>query len=141
MANIDRAAEPARRPALPARLGDLGQTYGLLAALVALILFNVFFTQNFLTVQTVKINLIQVATIVIVATGMALVVATGGIDLSVGSLMAISGALAPLIFLNPALANNLALANALAFVVPVLVTGLFGAFNGLLVTAGRATSD
>jgi ribose/xylose/arabinose/galactoside ABC-type transport system permease subunit len=136
MANLDRAA-PAGRSALPARLSSFGQTYGLLAALVALILFNVFFTQNFLTVQTVKINLIQVATIVIVATGMTLVIATGGIDLSVGSLMAISGAAAPLIFLNPALANSPALGNALAFVVPVLIAGLFGLFNGLLVTAGR----
>ena len=33
---------------------------------------------------------------------MTLVIATGGIDLSVGSLMAIAGALAPLIFLGTA---------------------------------------
>ena len=41
--------------------------------------------------QTLNVNLTQVATIVIVAVGMTLVIATGGIDLSVGSLMAISG--------------------------------------------------
>jgi simple sugar transport system permease protein/ribose transport system permease protein len=136
MANLDTAARP-RRLALPGRLGDVGQTYGTAAALVLLVLFNVFFTPNFLTAQTLKINLIQVATIVIVATGMTLVIATGGIDLSVGSLMSIAGTLAPLIFLSPALANSPGFGNALAFVVPVLAAGLFGLVNGLLVTVGR----
>jgi ribose transport system ATP-binding protein len=63
-----------------------------------LLLYNVVFTDNFLTLDVLRVNLTQVATIVIVATGMTLVIATGGIDLSVGSLMAIAGALAPLIF-------------------------------------------
>jgi ribose/xylose/arabinose/galactoside ABC-type transport system permease subunit len=136
MANLD-AARPSRRLTLPARFGDAGQTYGTAAALLLLVLFNVFFTPNFLTTQTLKINLIQVATIVIVATGMTLVIATGGIDLSVGSLMAISGALAPLIFLSPALADRPGIGNPLAIVIPILVAGLFGLFNGLLVTIFR----
>jgi ribose transport system permease protein len=49
------------------------------------------FTRNFATLQTLNVNLTQVCTIVIVATGMTLVIATGGIDLSVGSMMAIAG--------------------------------------------------
>ena len=65
-----------------------------------LIVFNIAVTPNFLSWQTLNVNLTQVATIVIVAVGMTLVIATGGIDLSVGSLMAISGALAPMIFLG-----------------------------------------
>ncbi len=135
MAKLDQAATgQARRLALPERLGDVGQTYGALAALLLLVLFNVFFTNNFLTAQTLYVNLTQVATIVIVATGMTLVIATGGIDLSVGSLMAISGALAPIIFGAPPYTIA---GNALAFVVPVLVAGLFGLFNGTLVTAFR----
>jgi simple sugar transport system permease protein/ribose transport system permease protein len=93
----------------------------------------VLFTRNFLSAQTFNVNLTQVATIVIVATGMTLVIATGGIDLSVGSLMAISGAVAPLIFLNPALVES-PLGVVLAFIVPVLVAGAFGLFNGSLVT-------
>ena len=68
--------------------------------LLLLILFNFAFTPNFATWQTLNINLTQVATIVIVAIGMTLVIGSGGIDLSVGSLMAIAAALAPLIFLN-----------------------------------------
>ena len=61
-------------------------------------MFNVAVTHHFVSLQTLDVNLTQVATIVIVGVGMTLVIATGGIDFSVGSLMAISGALAPLIF-------------------------------------------
>lgn len=118
---------------LPQRLQAMGQSYGALTALLLLVLYNVFFTRNFLSAQTLNVNLTQVATIVIVATGMTLVIATGGIDLSVGSLMAIAGAVAPLIFLHPALAGT-ALGVLLAFLVPVLVAGAFGLFNGFLVT-------
>ena len=73
---------------------------GTLVALLALILFNLFFTPHFVSWQTLNVNLTQVCTIVIVAVGMTLVIGTAGIDLSVGSLMAISGALAPIIFLG-----------------------------------------
>jgi ribose transport system permease protein len=113
----------------------LASRYGTFVAFLALILFNVAVTPNFLSWQTLNLNLTQVATIVIVATGMTLVIATGGIDLSVGSLMAIAGALAPMIFMGrfwPV--ENMGLAVALAFLIPVAVAGLFGLFNGLLVT-------
>ncbi len=106
-------------------------------ALAALVLFNLVYTPHFLSVQTLNVNLTQVATIVIVAVGMTLVIATGGIDLSVGSLMAISGALAPLIFLSPFGREHAVLGIALAFVVPVLVSGLFGLFNGWFITRFR----
>ncbi|WP_407571508.1 ABC transporter permease [Deinococcus altitudinis] len=103
-----------------------------LIALIALILFNVFTTPRFLTLATLNINLTQTATVVIVGIGMTFVIATRGIDLSVGSLMAISGAIAPLLFLNPTLGPNIG--TVLAFVLPIAATGLLGAFNGLLVT-------
>ncbi|MFC4426419.1 ABC transporter permease [Deinococcus navajonensis] len=106
---------------------------GPLLALAALLLFNALFTPNFLSAQTLNVNLTQVATTVIVAVGMTLVMATGGIDLSVGALMAISGALAPMLFLHPPLGSP-GLGLTLAFVLPVLVAGAFGLFNGTLVT-------
>ncbi|MBV8963683.1 MAG: ABC transporter permease, partial [Hyphomicrobiales bacterium] len=68
--------------------------HGAYVAIAALLLFNFAVTPHFASWQTLNVNLTQVATIVIVAVGMTLVIATGGIDLSVGSLMAISGALA-----------------------------------------------
>jgi ribose/xylose/arabinose/galactoside ABC-type transport system permease subunit len=66
---------------------------------------------------------------------MTLVIATGGIDLSVGSLMAISGSVAALILLSgSSLLESNAVAIPLAFVAPVLVAGVFGMFNGALIT-------
>jgi len=129
--------ETTKRP--PARgMGEFLVQYGALLALGLLVAFNLAFTPNFVSWQTLNVNLTQVAGIVIVATGMTLVIATGGIDLSVGSLMAISGALAPLIFLGNILPMPWpAMGVALAFVVPVLVAGLFGAFNGFLITHFR----
>jgi galactofuranose transport system permease protein len=108
--------------------------YAALTALIVLLAFNFAVTPNFASLQTLNVNLTQVATIVIVSVGMTLVIATGGIDLSVGSLMAISGALAPLIFLSSFGVSHPALGNLLAFIVPVGVAGLFGAFNGWFIT-------
>ena len=76
------------------------RAYGSFLALAALVVYNILFTPNFLSAGTLNANLTQVATIVIVAVGMTFVIATGGIDLSVGSLMAIAGVLAPLFLLD-----------------------------------------
>jgi len=116
---------------------DLWQSRASILILLGLLVFNALFTPHFLSVQTLNVNLTQVATIIIVAMGMTLVIATGGVDLSVGSLMAISGVLAPLIFLNAAFGKAPALGVALALVVPVLVAAAFGFLNGLFVTRLR----
>ncbi|MDQ6674189.1 MAG: ABC transporter permease [Chloroflexota bacterium] len=132
------AVRPARQFALPARWRNVGQSYGALAALLILLIYNAVFTRNFLNVQTLNVNLTQVATIVICATGMTLVVATRGIDLSVGSMMAISGALAPLIFLSTSGPfSDPVVGVVAAFTLPLLVTGCFGLFNGALIAGLR----
>lgn len=144
MAKLDQAvpgeyARPLRQLLGVADWREASQRYGALVALVALLLFNALFTPNFLTAQTAIINLTQVAPVVIVAVGMTLVVATGGIDLSVGALMAIAGALAPIIFLGraPLLDSPLLANSAVAIVVAIGAAGLFGFFNGVLVTTFR----
>lgn len=120
---------------LPSALQFAGSMSGALGALILLSIYNAFFTTNFLTWATLRVNLTQVSTIVLVAVGMTLVIATGGIDLSVGSLMAISGALAPLIFLSDrGLLESDWIAIPLAIVIPIMVTGALGLFNGTLVT-------
>ncbi len=108
--------------------------YGGPIALVAILLFNALVTPNFLHPQTLFVNISQVATIAIVAVGMTLVIATGGIDLSVGAVMALAGALAPLIFTSPFAEANPAIGLVAAFAIPVLVALLCGAFNGVLVS-------
>ena len=131
-------------PALPAAerrpfdLFDFLSRYGTLIALALLLVFNFAYTRNFATVQTLNVNLTQVCTIVIVAVGMTMVIGTGGIDLSVGSIMAISGALAPMIFLGTIFpVGNIGVSVALAIFVAVSVATLLGLFNGWLVAHFR----
>jgi galactofuranose transport system ATP-binding protein len=121
----------------PTRWSRILRRNGILIALLTLIGLNLAFTPHFVSWQTFNVNLTQVCNIVIVGVGMTLVIGTGGIDLSVGSLMAISGALAPVIFENKIVALPFALGIAMAFVVPVLVAGAFGWFNGWLITRFR----
>ena len=137
MADIAAPASPGGRALGLDRRAFLSR-YGTLVALALLIGFNLAVTPNFATWQTLNVNLTQVCAIVIVGVGMTLVIATGGIDLSVGSLMAIAGALAPLIFLGKLFpVPHPMMGVALAFVLPVLVAGAFGWFNGWLVTRFR----
>ncbi|WP_040878583.1 ABC transporter permease [Kaistia granuli] len=127
-----------RRPRRGRPLSDISvflKRWGAVLALVLLILFNLAFTPHFATTQTLAINLTQVAVVMVVGVGMTLVIATGGIDLSVGSLMAIAGALSPMIFTGQLFpVPNLYVGIALGIVLPVMVAGMFGYFNGWLIT-------
>jgi galactofuranose transport system permease protein len=137
MAESATALPPAPR-ASRLDIGSLLTRHGAWIALALLILVNLAVTPNFATWQTLNVNLTQVCAIVIVGVGMTLVIATGGIDLSVGALMAIAGSLAPLIFLGKLFPlPHPAVGIALAFVVPVVVAAAFGWFNGWLVTRLR----
>ncbi len=69
---------------------------GVYAAIVVLVVYNLVFTENFASVANLNTQLVQVAPILIVALGMALVIGTEGVDLSVGSVMAIAAAVLPL---------------------------------------------
>jgi ribose/xylose/arabinose/galactoside ABC-type transport system permease subunit len=96
-------------------------------------------------------NLIDVlndgAPLALVAIGMTLVIATGGIDLSVGAVIAISGAMGA-VLINPVLGNQLELnveaaRNATNTPLPIIVLAdlaagtLCGLWNGFLVTRAR----
>ncbi|MFI5494449.1 ABC transporter permease [Actinoplanes sp. NPDC051859] len=98
--------------------------YGVYAAILLLIAYNLLFTPNFLTWSNLRIQLVQVAPIVIVALGMALVIGTEGIDLSVGSVMALAAALIPL---------YLGYGVGAAFAVALLAGIAVGLVNGVLV--------
>jgi ribose/xylose/arabinose/galactoside ABC-type transport system permease subunit len=66
------------------------QENGVYFALGLLIIYNAIFTKFWVTPSNLKLQLVLVAPILIVALGMALVIGTEGIDLSVGATMAIS---------------------------------------------------
>ncbi|WP_017545314.1 ABC transporter permease [Nocardiopsis prasina] len=98
--------------------------YGVYVGVALVVLFNVVFTPNFLSFENFRTQAVQVAPVLIVALGMALVIATGGIDLSVGSVMALSAAMISL---------YLGYGPLVAVLVAVGVGALAGAANGVLV--------
>ena len=90
---------------------------------------------NFLKSENLLNIANQIAVIAIVAIGMTMVIITGGIDLSVGSLIALSAVLAALLIRDyaggvHASAMGLVLAGATA----VLVCGVAGGFSGAMIT-------
>jgi len=111
-----------------------------IVALAALILINTISRPSFLaiTVRDGQLygSLIDIlrnsAPLMLVALGMTIVIATRGIDLSVGALMAVSGAVALTIIAgSPEPESPMTLTIAIG--AGVLVTLLFGAWNGFLV--------
>jgi ribose/xylose/arabinose/galactoside ABC-type transport system permease subunit len=79
--------------------------------------------------------LVHVTPTLILAVGMTLVIATGGIDISVGSVMGLTGILTYLIFSGKFLGiQNPVLGTIAAIPIALAVATLIGAFNGLLVT-------
>lgn len=112
-----------------ATLRRLLPVYGVYVALALLVLFNIAWTDNFLAWNNLRIQLVQVTPVVIVALGMALVIGTEGIDLSVGSVMALGAALIPL-YLGYGTVPAILLAVVGGIVVG-LVNGSLVAFVGL----------
>ena len=97
---------------------------GVYVAFAVLVLFNVVFTNNFATLGTLTNLLVQVSPIMLVSLGMALVIGTEGIDLSVGSVMALASAALPL---------YLGYGWPVAVLVALFVGALAGLTKGVLV--------
>ncbi len=108
-----------------------------LMGLAAILLFNLFFTPNFFHIEIKDSHLYgslidilnRAAPVILISIGMTLVIATAGIDISVGSVIAISGAIA---------ASLIAKTGAPLLVVvtvPLLISMILGAWNGFLVSA------
>lgn len=131
--SVDVAPGTATRHRTLFTAGWLRRNAGLIA-LAILLVFNIAVTPNFLNLQTLFVNISQVATIAIVAIGMTVVIATGGIDLSVGAVMALAGALAPLIFGSSFGLAYPVLGVAAAILIPLLVAAACGMMNGALVS-------
>ncbi|CAH1604761.1 MULTISPECIES: ribose ABC transporter permease [Vibrio] len=101
-----------------------------LIALIFLIVVVSFLNPNFFTVDNILNILRQTSVNAIIAVGMTLVILTAGIDLSVGSVLALCGAFA---------------ASMIALEVPVLIavpTALFagaalGAISGIIIAKGK----
>jgi len=112
-----------------------------IGALLALVLLNAISRPSFLsiTVRDGELygSLIDIlrnsAPLMLVALGMTLVIATRGIDLSVGAQMAISGAVALTIISDSKTPGSLGTV-AVAILAGVAITFIFGLWNGFLVS-------
>jgi ribose transport system permease protein len=89
-----------------------------------------FVTPRFLTISNLRNVLTQVSVNAIIAVGMTFVILNNGIDLSVGSILAISGAVAAYLMKST---GNILISIAAALVIGTAI----GILNGLLITKGR----
>lgn len=119
-----------------------------LAALLAVLAFNLIATPGFfeLTVREGRLygSLVDVVNravpVLLLGFGMTLVIATAGVDLSVGAVMAIAGAVAACLIVRPdgCVLNALPALSLPGIVVVSLAAALVcGAFNGVLVALFR----
>jgi ribose/xylose/arabinose/galactoside ABC-type transport system permease subunit len=113
-----------RREKLYARL----QRHGALAVLILILAVSAFAFDRFFTFGNLENIVAQSAFLGLIAVGMTFVIISKGIDLSVGSLLALGGVLA---------AYSVKVAWPLALIVPVLACGAIGLVNGLLIAKGK----
>ena len=107
-----------------------GRQLGTLAGLLTLCLVLWAATPHFLTVSNLLNVLEQTALNAVVAVGMTFVIISGGIDLSVGSVLALAG-------ICLALALEAGVPAPAAIAISLVVGGACGLVNGLLITLGR----
>lgn len=135
------------------RLGSFLGNHGVYVALAAIVLFNLIATPNFATLRNLQLQMVQVSPVLIVALGMAIVIGTEGIDLSVGAVMALAASMialfidqgpwiAILMALVAGVAAGLLNGTLIAFlrIQPIIATlGLFVAGRGIALafTGGR----
>lgn len=120
------------------------QWFWALIAIVLLLVINVLKDPTYLAITVSPLNgnlvgnLIDIlrasAPIIMIAVGMALVIATRGIDLSVGSIMVVSGAVSMEFLKNLGTPDSVGAAAA-AVGLALLVSTLIGAVNGVLISA------
>lgn len=102
-------------------------------AFLGLILMSVILTilsPNFLTTDNLISVALQTAIIAILAIGQSYVIITSGIDLSVGSVLALSGVVTAQLLVS-------GLPVPLAILIGVLVGALLGIINGIILTKGN----
>ena len=105
--------------------------YGLLAALILLCIILTIITPRFLTLANLMIIVTQVTINALLAFGVTFVIITGGIDLSLGAIVALTS-VATASFAHP---DTYPLAVPLG--IGLLVGLAFGAFNGVVITKGK----
>ncbi len=104
---------------------------GPLLALVVLIILVTVMSPTFVSPANLLNLLRQVSINAVIAFGMTFVILTGGIDLSVGSILALSGAVTASMLTS-------GFAAPLALTVGLILGAVFGLLNGVLIAYGKA---
>jgi putative multiple sugar transport system permease protein len=129
--NADLAVEQPSAPGTPAGTGgsrrfsiNLRQSGIYIAFALIVVLFTVLTGGDLLAPQNISNIIVQNSYILILAIGMILVIIAGHIDLSVGSVVAVTGAVSAVLMVNHGVAWPIAL------VITLIVGGLIGAWQG-----------
>src|SRR5215213_6007900 len=110
------------------RLFTTLQRRGAIVVLILVVAVSAVVFDNFLTEQNLENIVLQGAFLGLIVVGMTFVIISGGIDLSVGSMVGLGGILAAL---------TVQVAWPLALILPPLVCGLIGFGNGLLIAKAK----
>lgn len=120
-----------QKPSVGRRIGSSALNHGALVGLIILCIALFIATPVFLTVPNI-INIgIQAAVVAIMAFGMTFVIVTSGIDLSVGSVAALSAMVSAWMF------SNVGLPGWLTLIIGLLIGLLAGAASGLAIAYGK----
>ncbi|TDQ32165.1 ABC transporter permease subunit [Aureibacillus halotolerans] len=112
--------------AVTSTLQKLGPFIGLFIIFIVLSILS----PNFLTLDNLLNVLRQISINALIAFGMTFVILTGGIDLSVGSILALAGALTAGLMAS-------GVDPVIAVLVGLLAGALMGAFNGFIIAKGK----
>ena len=107
-------------------LGKLGPLLGLLLIVVVITILN----PSFMTTDNILNIFRQVSISALIAFGMTFVILTGGIDLSVGSTLALTGAIAATLLASGT-------DPILTMLVTLLLGAILGAVNGVIIAKGK----
>lgn len=106
---------------------DIYSKYGIFIILIVAVIISSFLSDAFLSTRNISNIIRQNAIVMIVAFGAQMVLITGEVDLSPGSVMAFSGVVSTMVMLhtgNP----------VLSLIVGVLIGMAFGFINGFVIT-------
>nr|WP_028392615.1 ribose ABC transporter permease [Bacillus cihuensis] len=126
MKSVNEGTQPVKTNYLSTMTQKLGPLLGLLLLFVIVSILN----PNFLEPLNLLNLLRQVSINALIAFGMTFVILTGGIDLSVGAILALSSALTAGMIVS-------GVDPMIAIVIGCLLGGIMGMVNGLLITKGK----
>ena len=127
MTRIDAKEHATELPVGPGRLGRAIDRFAALTAVIVLFVVFSFTANNFFTIRSVLTLALQTSTVTIMGIGVLFTILTGGIDLSIGSVVARKGTIG-------GIAASAGVPIWLSWIIGVFVGALCGLANGFMIT-------